>query len=155
MYWFKRKKEQVGRVIDFLPLIWNSYDFDYSYSIALFKKQLERQAKFMESEKSSLVRAKDNAKRIRTAIALIENVYDEKYIEEAYEYMEKLYGKRDLIEDKEGYIDFVSEKAVNEEHQKDINRIYYEVVNLAIDRTKRAEDILWRFIAHNIRRWWD
>jgi len=67
----------------------------------------------------------------------------------------KLHGDYSIIEDKEGYIDFVSEKAINEEHQKDINRIYYDVVNLAIDRTKKAEDLLWRFIAHNIRRWWD
>ena len=41
-YPIRRKYQQIKRVIDFLPIIWNGFDFDYTYSIQLFKKQLER-----------------------------------------------------------------------------------------------------------------
>ena len=58
MYWFKRKYRQIQRVIDFLPIIWNGFDFDYRYSVELFKKSLERQAKFLESDRAMTHRLK-------------------------------------------------------------------------------------------------
>ena len=61
MYWFRRKYEQIQRVIDFLPIIWKGFDFDYHYSLELFKKQLERQAKFLESDKPYSSDAKHQA----------------------------------------------------------------------------------------------
>ena len=82
MYWVKRKIQQIKRVIDFLPLIWNGFDFDYSYSLDLFKKQLERTASFLESDKAYTLSAKTNAQKIRTALRLMDIVYDEKYVDE-------------------------------------------------------------------------
>ena len=38
-YFFRRKYRQIRRVIDFLPMIWNGFDFDYMYAIELFEKQ--------------------------------------------------------------------------------------------------------------------
>ena len=78
-YFFKRKYQQVERIIDFLPIIWKGYDFDYYYSIELFKKQLERQAKLFESDDLNPDRSKQNASRIRTAIRLMDKVYDGDY----------------------------------------------------------------------------
>jgi hypothetical protein len=86
-HFFKRKYQQVERVIDFLPIIWNGFDFDYNYSIELFKKQLERQAKLFESNKLNSDRSKQNASRIRTAIRLMDKVYNEDY---GAEYQDKL-----------------------------------------------------------------
>jgi hypothetical protein len=82
MYWVKRKIRQIKRVIDFLPLIWSGFDFDFRYSLDLFKKQLERTASFLESDKAYTLSAKTNAQKIRTAIRLIDIVYDEKYVDE-------------------------------------------------------------------------
>lgn len=82
MYWVRRKIQQIKRVIDFLPLIWNGFDFDYSYSLDLFKKQLERTASFLESDKAYTLSAKTNAQKIRTALRLMDIVYDEKYVDE-------------------------------------------------------------------------
>jgi len=82
MYWFKRKYRQIQRVIDFLPMIWNGFDFDYIYAIDLFKKQLERTATHLESNKAHTISAKTNAQKIRTAIRLMDIVYDEKYVDE-------------------------------------------------------------------------
>ena len=82
MYWVKRKIQQIKRVIDFLPLIWSGFDFDFSYSLDLFKKQLERTASFLESDKAYTLSAKTNAQKIRTALRLMDIVYDEKYVDE-------------------------------------------------------------------------
>jgi len=166
MYWFKRKYRQIKRVIDFFPLIWNGYDFDYSYALELFKKQLERQAKFMESDRAMALSAKTNAQKIRTAIRLMDKVYDEEYGMEYMDTIEKLYGKT--------YYDFVNfgevskrtgeelyevkvwnENAVDEQHQKEIDEVRKQMMLLSRDKQKRAHKLLWDFIEHNIQRWWD
>ena len=82
MYWVKRKIQQIKRVIDFFPLIWNGFDFDYRYALDLFKKQLGRMADMMESDRAMTLDSKNNAKKIRTAIRLMDIVYDEKYVDE-------------------------------------------------------------------------
>ena len=62
---------RVKRTYAFLPIIWRGYDFDYRYAIDLFSYQLERTADFMESDRAMTVDAKVRAKRIRTAIELL------------------------------------------------------------------------------------
>ena len=71
VYWFKRKYRQIKRVIDFLPMIWKGYDFDYSYAINLFRHQLIRTEKYMSSPDTITVNANKRAKRIKTAIELL------------------------------------------------------------------------------------
>jgi hypothetical protein len=155
MYWVKRKIRQIRRVIDFLPLLWNGFDFDYRYALELFKKQLERQAKFMESDKAMTLSAKTNARKIRTAIRLMDKVYDEEYGMEYMALIDKLYGTT--------HYDFVgkfglslrNEGAVDEEHQKEINEVRKQMMLLSRDKQNRAHKLLWDFIEHNIQRWWD
>ena len=93
MYWFKRKYRQIQRVIDFLPIIWKGYDFDYHSSIELFKYQLKRTAEYLESDKAYTVEAKTNATKIWTAVELMEKVYDEDYAVEYFDIIRKKYGK--------------------------------------------------------------
>lgn len=166
MYWLKRKYRQIQRVIDFLPMIWKGFDFDYRYSIELFKKQLERQAKHLESERAHTLSAPINAQKIRTAIRLMDKVYDEEYGMEYMDTIEKLYGKT--------HYDFVNlgevskrtgeelyemkvwnENVVDEEHQKDIEKVRREMMLLSRDKQKRAHKLLWDFIEHNLQNWWD
>jgi len=145
MHWFKRKYQQIQRVIDFLPMIWNGFDFDYSYALKLFKKQLERQAKFLESDKALKLSAKHNASRIRTAIRLMDKVYDEEYGMECEEHIEKLYGMTC----------YRNELAVDEKHQEEIDEVIHQMMLLSRDRQDRAHKLLWDFIEHNITKWWD
>lgn len=166
MYWFKRKWKQIKRVWDFLPIIWNGYDFDYIYSIELFKKQLERQATFLESDRAMTLEAQNNAKKIRTALRLMDIVYDEKYIDDAFIHLEKLHGKSkmDFIDTGEDSkfggerlytLKVTNENAINEIHQEKINEERSELIKLARDKQKKAHKLLWNFIEHNIQNWWD
>ena len=165
MYWFKRKYRQIQRVIDFLPIIWKGFDFDYTYSIELFKKQLERQAKHLESERAHTLSAPINAQKIRTAIRLMDKVYDEEYDMEYVGDIELLYGKskHEFVEldekDKNGNPYYTmkirNELAVDEEHQKEINEVRHQMFLRSRDKQKRAHKLLWDLIEHNIQNWWD
>ena len=166
MYWFKRKYQQLKRVIDFLPIIWKGFDFDYIYSIELFKKQLERQASFLESDRALTLEAQNNAKKIRTAIRIMDIVYDEKYVEDVFTHLEETYGesKMDFVDTGEDSkfggerlytLKITNQKAINEIHQDKINQERGELIKLARDKQKRAHKILWKYIEHNIQNWWD
>jgi hypothetical protein len=82
MWWIKQKYQQIKRVIDFLPMIWSGNDWDYFYSLELFQKQLERTATYLESDKAVTQNAKIQAQKIRTALRLMDIVYDDTYITE-------------------------------------------------------------------------
>jgi hypothetical protein len=159
-YFFKRKYGQVKRVIDFLPMIWNGFEFDYSYSVQLFRKSLERQAQFFESDKSYSDRSKQNAARIRTAIRLMDKVYDEEYGSEYQDKLKQLYGENVLdfwFEDTgEGdgstFLRWEYEKWDNSE---EIDEVRKKLFLESKEKQKRAHKILWDFIEHNIQYWWD
>jgi len=159
-YFFKRKYQQVERVIDFLPIIWNGFDFDYSYSIELFKKQLERQAKLFESDKSYSARSKQDASRIRTAIRLMDKVYDDDYGSEYQDKLKQLYGENALdfwLEntgegDGSTFLRWEYNKWDNSEEIKEVQKkLFLE----SKQKQKRAHKLLWDFIEHNIQYWWD
>ena len=164
-YFFKRKYRQIQRVIDFLPIIWKGFDFDYRYSIELFRKQLERQAKHLESERAHTLSAPINAQKIRTAICLMDKVYDEDYATEYLDDIEFLYGKTkyEFVEldekDENGdpyyTMKITNELAVDEQHQKEIDEVRHQMFLRSKDRQKRAHKLLWSYIEHNILKWWD
>ena len=158
MYWFKRKYRQIQRVIDFLPLIWNGFDFDYQYSIDLFKKQLERTADYLDSNRSYSMDAKNRASRIRTAIRLMEKVYDEDYSLQYVNKLEQLYG--------EGVLDWITINVDKNEYElkpkyekwdnrDEIDEMKIKLFKEANEKQKRAHKLLWRYIEHNIQYWWD
>ena len=159
-YFFKRKYQQVERVIDFLPIIWKGYDFDYMYSLELFKKQLERQAKLFESDKLNSDRSKQNALRIKTAIQLMDKVYNEDYGVEWADTLEKKYGKDVLDWEPEDMSDgtgssFIIQKYEKWDNAEEIKTVKTALIKKSIKKQKRAHKLLWDFIEHNIQYWWD
>ncbi len=160
MYWFRRKYQQIQRVIDFLPIIWKGFDFDYHYSLELFKNQLERQAKFLESDKPYSSDAKHQASRIRTAIQLMDNVYSDSYEIEWVDKLEEQFGKQVVDWEFEDTGDGTGSVYLNYKYEKwdnaeEIKIVKNTLVKLSREKQKKAEQLLWKFIGHNIRRWWD
>jgi len=160
VYWFKRKYRQIKRVIDFLPMIWKGYDFDYSYAINLFRYQLIRTEKFMSSPNTITVNANSRARRIKTAIELLDKVYDEEYGSEYQEQMKSIYGDNVLDwnfedagrGDESSYLTYEYEKWENKDEVKET---FDKLFKQSQDKQKRAEKLVWEFISHNIRGWWD
>ena len=159
-YFFKRKYGQIQRVIDFLPMIWNGFDFDYSYSVQLFRKSLERQAKFLESDKSYSARSKQDASRIRTAIRLMDKVYDEEYSSEYQDKLKQLYGDNAFdwqFEDtgRGDETSFIKYKYEDWDNAEEIKKVQKKLFLESRQKQKRAHKLLWDFIEHNIQYWWD
>ena len=158
-WYFKSKYKKVKRVLDFTPIIWKGYDFDYSYAVELFKKQLERTAIFLESEGAYTRDSKLRASEIRTAIKLLNKVYDEDYALEYQDKLKEIYGSDvlDMVftptEDGSGsYLNWGFEDWENSEEVREVHDKLFKESRL---KQKRAEDLVWRYIGHKIRGWWD
>ena len=159
VYWFKRKYRQLKRVIEILPLVWNAYDFDYRYALELFKFQLSKTADYLESNKAYTVDAKTHAQKIRTAIRLMDKVYNEEYGMEGIDILYEKYGKEvleaDFVDTGNGdgtkYMKFKYESWDNaDEIYKERKQIFDECYK----KQERAHSLLWRYIEHNIQNWW-
>jgi hypothetical protein len=156
-HFFKRKYQQVERVIDFLPIIWKGYDFDYMYSLELFKKQLERQAKLFESDKLNSDRSKQNTSRIKTTIQLMDKVYNDEYELEWIDKLKEEYGS-DILDFKfedTGKGDGTSYLKYKYEDLNMRSKMKKELIKESREKQKRAHKLLWDFIEHNIQYWWD
>lgn len=163
-YWFKRKLSQIKRLIQFVPIIWKGYDWDYRYAIELFQYQLKRTAD--EIERNGFHSHKENdVSRIRTAIDLMDKVYDEKYMFEYAKEIERKYGKskyefkelNELDHSGEPYYEMV-EVFENDYTEDELLIIYQERNALMWEsraKQKKAHKLLWSYIEHNIQRWWD
>ncbi len=161
-YTIRRLFKRIKRLIRYIPVLWHSYDFDYRYAVDLFRMKLEDIADFMESDKAMSVQAKEDARRIRTAIRLLKKVYDEEYATECQDQLLKLYGE-DVLD-----IEFVEHNHEDGQQCYRIKRKYEDwdncdqieemestLIKKSQEKQKKAHRILWKFIEHNIQRWWD
>ena len=157
VYWIKRKYRQIERTLSFLPLIWKGYDWDYRYAIDLFQHQLKRTEKSIR-ENGNHVGNHNIASRIKTAIRLMDKVYEEDYSLEYVNKLEQLYGINVLDWDgvsvgKDRYeLKYEYEKWDN---AKEINEMKKKLFKESNEKQKRAHKLLWDFIEHNIQHWWD
>ena len=149
---------KLKRVWQFLPQIWRGYDFDYQYSIDLFKYQLERTADFMESDKAMTVDADIRAKRIRTAIKLLNKVYDEDYGRDYQTKMVELYGTSILdfwFEDTGNDSSCLRQAWEFRDDEYDVKKVFDNLFKESQEKQNRAEKLVWEFISHNIKDWRD
>ena len=159
MYWLKRKWQQINRVIDFLPIIWKGYDWDYRYALELFQHQLKRTANEIERN-GNHVGKENTAHRIRTAVELLEKVYDEEYATEYQDDMKFVYGDNVLdwrFEDTghgngSSYLRYEYERWENAD---EVQETFDKLFKRSQDKQKRAQKLVWEFINHNIQYWWD
>lgn len=151
---------KIKRLYRYLPVLWNSYDFDYRYAIELFQMKLEDIADFMESDNALSVEAKNDAKRIRTTIKLMKKVYDEGYGTEYLDTLREMYGD-DVVEfefvkiDGENELFRLKKKYEDWDNSEEVKKIETELFHKSQQKQKKAHRILWKYIEHNIQRWWD
>lgn len=163
-YWPRRKWRQIKNVIGWIPVVWKQFDFDYSYSLEVFKHQLLKQAKFMESDKAYGVNSHIDAQKIRMVVRLMNKVYDEEY---SLEYQQKLKDKygEDVIDwvhhdcvEFDGYHDIVWKFEVDEKFESQRDQIKEDSdkwFKESQDKQERAHKLLWKLIEFYIRGWWD
>lgn len=154
----KKMFNNIRRIITWIPIIWKTRDWDYGYSIKVFKFQLERQAKFLESDRAITRSAKNDSSRIRTVIKLMDKVYNEDYALEYHDILEEKYGK-DVLKPKFGETTkghyYLSYEFESWDNAKEIQQLYDELFKKSAEKQERAHKLLWKLIEHNIRGWWD
>lgn len=160
----RRFFKQIRRVVEFLPIVWKGRDFDYRYALDLFQFQLKRLEKEINTNRN-FAGHKNTTNRINTAIELIDKVYDGDYELEGINKFEELYGKTKFEFKEIDEVDSNGEKFYEIELKNPIGLIGVtndelctirdQMIREAREKHIRAEDILWRFISHNITGWWD
>lgn len=149
---------RVKRLLEFVPVIWNSYDWDHSYATKLFAYQLQRMVNHLEKHKSH-VEWQNDVSRIKTALELLERVETDYYLYATVEKVEKKYGpsKLDFIEvSGEGHysLERTFEKNYSEEELNTIEAEHDRAVQEGTHLQNKAKRVLWKFIEHNIENWW-
>ena len=148
------------RLLRYIPVLWNSNDWDYSYAVDLFTMKLEDLADFLESSKAYGSSSRSDASRIRTVVKLLKKVYEDDYLYEFISKFEQLYGEGSLdikfIQNKQNpeYKKMVY-KFEEYENARELLEAKRDLFKKACHRQKRAHKLAWDLVEHNIQRWWD
>lgn len=156
-YPFKRFYTGVKRLIEFTPIIWNSYDWDHTCATNLFQFQLLRMAHYFDKH-GNLETNRHSTQRIRTVCKLMDRSYNEYYIDAAYDSLMKKYGKEafefEMVNDDNGrktlhhkYESYPNASEIREERSK--------LIKKGIEKQAKAHKLLWKLIEHGVQRWWD
>ena len=147
---------KVKRLIDWIPLIWNTSDYDYGYSIEIFRYQLERTADYIE-KRGHLERGEFVVSQIRTAIDLIDKSYLGGYVEQAEKEFARQYGECEtLFGDEDSFeMTLLWPNAKDPEHNHQISEFYAAHMFAAYAKADRGKAILLKYIDKNIETWWD
>lgn len=160
-YFFKRKLWQIKNVFKWLPVIWNQYDFDYIYAIEVFKFQLSKTAKVLQSSNARTSNAVDRANRINTALKLLDKVYNEDYGCEYQTQIKEKYGnfKYEFIpsDSNNGYYSWIRvwENSYSKQQIDAIEKEEQELFIKSQAKQKKAHRIVWQLIEKDIQGWWD
>jgi hypothetical protein len=126
----------------------------------MFQYSLERLADKLDSNSAYGTNAKSRASRCRMIAKLMERVNGEYYALKYAEVLENMYGKcemvtKDLGDGRYELVGWKWEKAVNDKHNDAINDLSRELMIWGEEKQKRAEILLWKLVAHNIKYFWD
>lgn len=151
--WFYRK---VKRLIEWLPVIWKGYDWDYRYATDVFKYQCLRIAKYMEDYDPHM-ESKEVAKEIRDWVLELEKVMDEEYSTAYLKEVEDKYGEDATgfcFKPHEGGGYTLEWNYKNMENSEEIKKFQNERAKEADTRQKEHEEQLWKNLEEKIRGWW-
>ena len=138
IHWIKDKYRRIKTIIEWIPLLWNTRDYDYRDAIEVFKYQLNRIADFLESDKALSLHADYYAKRTRTITRLMKKVYDEDYAVEYIDKLEKICGGDDYCY-----------------NRKEVNQLEDKLFKESREKQEKAHRILWELMQNNIQNLWD
>ena len=163
IYYIKRFFRQLRRVISWIPVIWKAYDFDYSYAMKFFIKQLGHMADYFEGDGAVTMGAKRNAERMRTAIRLWEKIESEEYAMEYCDMIEEKYGKESVvwepIEVNGTTMYRMGHKFVDKNYSpkmlKQIEAERHDLFKKSFAKHEKAKRIFWRYLETYFFGFWD
>ena len=167
--------EGIKNIIYWFPIIWKDRNWDQSFIYEVLKHKLKAQANYIET-KDRHTRAKQDARRMRLCVSLIQICQDDTYNTEYMDYAETDFWFED-VEDKPGF-STIESKIIWEKYDdyfKKYPLIYKRVMNgegvfslegrednkqvIAMNighiNQDRAHKLLFKIMEENIQGWWD
>ena len=163
-YPFSRFFHWVVKTAQYSKLLWNDFDWDYSYILILLQYKLKRTRERI-LDNNIVVSAEQIAAEIKHAEDLIQNWRDDNFCEDLYEAHEKKWGK--IISRKERNKDdqvdgdkpwdwFMRREKATTLELHDQERKEYMAIHQQADKAKEENfDELFRHLRDHIQRWWD
>jgi len=136
----------VRRVLDYLPVIWNNYDWDQGYMLQLFAFKLRRMQKSFENDKWH-TDANKTARQIQICAFLLERLAGDELERPHWDEFYKTYPTFGTFStDENGY----SSMRDREKWGKEFKRLndHDEVVR------KQDLELFWKIFSKNYQRWW-
>lgn len=152
-FYIKKYYLKIKRIISWIPLLWNTEPYDYSFLIDIMRKQLSDMADFFESDDTWTIEADNKAKEMRIAIKLLDKVYEEEYGTEYFDNFEKKYGEAIPIFDNDNTYKKLYDKfgITERELKEEVSDEFWK----SQKKQQKAHRILWKYIEHHIQGWWD
>jgi hypothetical protein len=162
MYRIKIFFRQCHNVLRWLPVIWKDRDWDSHYFNEILIKKLEHKRDFFLSDKTHLVRAKETAEQIQTAIDKLHKTRD------SWEFYECIHMQEMDAKWGEGVLRFVPIEGTNTEEmfidhdgvktpedEEQYIKEFKEGRNKAEKQYKKDKREAYKYLADHIDYWWD
>jgi len=177
-YYFKQLKnffryhwQGIKNLFIYAPLIYNTREFDYSYSLILLEFKLKRLGDYIEKHKR-FVGYDFVVRDIKLAVRLLNRMREDYY---GVEYLNYYKSTISFVPyNDKGSMMMVEENIVHtfDEYFKLYPRIYRQVLkgtgvvfqglddktlamNIAHINEQRCKDLFWKILTNKIERWWD
>lgn len=143
---------KIVRVVQWIPTLWNNYDWDFHYIFIVLRYKLTR----MEREirlKGHASNRKQTADQIKVAVHLLDRICNDGYLENATSPVDREYGQWTF--DFENNLEIVHKKPLTvkqkTQHKKDL-RAAWKHSDYMI---KQDKEYLFKYILKHHRQWWD
>jgi hypothetical protein len=150
---------KIKRIIRWIPILWNHYDFDYRSSLDVFLFSLEDLANFLDSDKTYTASAKANASSIRRLVKLQKAIYNGDIYQKIINNFEDKYGKVEFsfseADEKGLRLMELSYPEIDGLTKEEVQELYSKTIKVANAKEEKAHKLFWRLLSNHIRGWWD
>ena len=151
---------RVKRIIEWLPVLWDTHDWDHTYLTTIWAYSLKR-SKIACFDKGHHIVSKGRLRDINTALALLGRLNDDnKYTEKHMEYFYQKWGESDYTFDKIEGSNYSrlrnrTVEALTEEQKKQYQKEFKRIMSLEDYLFKQDMDLLCKVLKRNLRSLWD
>lgn len=143
---------RIKQVIDYVPILWYNYDWDYTGIFELLKKKLERMHEIHLN--GCLVTSDTTAKEIKTCILLLDRIIEDDYGN--YKRHEKRFGKpKFYFKPIEGSDMLTLEDLNPGSEKKDYSKSLVAARKRDVAQRDQDIELLFKIMNKKILHWWD
>lgn len=171
-YYHRYLYNGIKNLIYWFPIIWKDRNWDHNYIFNILAHKLKAQAEYI-GNRNIHTHSKRDAEIMMTCVRLIEKISNEFYEYEPIDYHESEYNfipcsdnpgfsKLEIIEKSNRYNEYFAKYPRQYKIALNKTKWPYTEKNdktiamwISHQNQKRAQDILFKLINENIKRWWD